>query len=62
MGESRRSQKMQNRGNEAKEYLKTKDITLFNAAIFVRFACSLCASDPKLRNEPHISRKRGQDL
>jgi len=53
---------MQNRGNEAKEYLKTKDITLFNAAIFVRFACSLCASDPKLRNEPHISRKRGQDL
>jgi hypothetical protein len=34
---------MKNSGNEAKEYLKTKDITFFNAASFVRFARQLTA-------------------
>jgi hypothetical protein len=42
-GESRLLRKMKNSGNEAKEYLKTKDITFFNAANFVRFARQLTA-------------------
>jgi hypothetical protein len=29
---------MKNSGNEAKEYLKTKDITFFDAADYARFA------------------------
>jgi hypothetical protein len=38
-GESREIEKMKNSGNEAKEYLKTKDITFLMAANCVRFAC-----------------------
>jgi hypothetical protein len=34
-------QKMENRGNEAKNLLKTKEVTLFNDAQFARFARSL---------------------
>ena len=30
-------QKMKNSGNEAKKYLKTKEVTLFNVAEYVRF-------------------------
>jgi hypothetical protein len=37
-GESPLCQNMQNRGNEAKKYLKTKEITILNAADFARFA------------------------
>jgi hypothetical protein len=33
----RTARKRENRGNEAKEYLKTKDITFFNAANYARF-------------------------
>jgi hypothetical protein len=40
-GESREVEKMKNRGNEAKEYLKTKDITFFNDANYARFARKL---------------------
>ncbi len=32
---------MQKGGNEAKEYLKTKDITFLNAAHYAPFACNL---------------------
>jgi len=35
------SRKMKNSGNEAKEYLKTKDITFFNDAKYARFARKL---------------------
>jgi hypothetical protein len=38
MGKCRELQKMKNSGNEAKKYLKTKDITLLNAANYARFA------------------------
>jgi hypothetical protein len=38
-GESRKIEKMKNSGNEAKEYLKTKDITFLNAANYAHFAC-----------------------
>jgi hypothetical protein len=34
-GESREIEKMKNSGNEAKEYLKTKDITFLNAIIYL---------------------------
>jgi hypothetical protein len=38
--EVRRSgRKYKNRGNEAKEYLKTKDITFLSSANDARFAC-----------------------
>ena len=36
-------QKMENSGNEAKEYLKTKDFTFFNAVNCARFAHQLTA-------------------
>jgi len=40
-GESGELQKMKNSGNEAKEWLKTKDITFFDAANYACFACKL---------------------
>ena len=36
---TREIQKMKNSGNEPKNYLKTKDITFFDAAKCTRFAC-----------------------
>jgi hypothetical protein len=41
MGDCRKLQKMKNSGNEAKKYLKTKDITFLSAANHARFACNL---------------------
>ncbi len=41
MGECRGLQEMKNSANEAKEYLKTKDITFLSRANYVRFACNL---------------------
>ena len=38
-GESREIEKMKNSGNEAKKYLKTKDITFLNGANYAHFAC-----------------------
>ena len=40
-GESREIEKMKNGGNEAKEYLKTKDITFLMAANHAHFVCKL---------------------
>jgi hypothetical protein len=37
-GQGRESQKMKNRGNEAKKWLKTKDITFLADAVYARFA------------------------
>ena len=37
-GDSRESEKMKNRGNEAKKWLKTKDMTFFNGANYAHFA------------------------
>jgi hypothetical protein len=37
-GDAESPQKLQNSGNEAKKYLKRKDITFFNAANYVHFA------------------------
>jgi len=39
--EGRAIQKMKNGGNEAKKYLKTKNITFLTGANFARFVCKL---------------------
>jgi hypothetical protein len=39
--EGREIEKMKNSGNEAKEYLKTKDITFLMAANHAHFVCKL---------------------
>jgi len=39
MGECRELQKMKNSGNEAKKYLKTKNVTFLNVANYARLAC-----------------------
>jgi hypothetical protein len=39
-GENRDSEKMKNRGNEAKNWLRAKNITFFKGANHVRFARS----------------------
>jgi hypothetical protein len=36
-------QKIENSGNEAKKYLKTKEVAVLDAANIVRFACKLRA-------------------
>jgi hypothetical protein len=41
MGECRKLQKMKNSGNEAKKYLKTKEVTVLNAANLACFARKL---------------------
>jgi len=46
--------KNENRGNEAVEYLKTKDMTLLKAANSAPFACKLIAIEP--RKEEKIRR------
>jgi hypothetical protein len=42
-GIQRTARKYENRGNEAKEYLKTKDITFSNAANYARFVRKFAA-------------------
>ena len=42
-GIQRTARKYENGGNEAKEYLKTKDITFFNAADYARFVREFAA-------------------
>ncbi len=39
-GIQRTAREYENGGNEAKEYLKTKDITFLSAANYARFACN----------------------
>jgi len=46
-GEGRALQKMKNRGNEAKKWLKKKDITFLNVAICACFACKLAPIAPQ---------------
>jgi hypothetical protein len=46
MGESGEPQIMKNSGNEAKKWLKTKDITFLNAANYARFARKLTPITP----------------
>jgi hypothetical protein len=41
MGECRELQKMKNSANEAKKYLKTKNMTFLNGADYARFARKL---------------------
>jgi hypothetical protein len=41
MGECRKLQKMKNSGNEAKKYLKTKEVSISNVAYSARFARKL---------------------
>jgi len=38
---ARALQKMKKSGNEAKNWLKAKDITFLTGAIYVRFACEI---------------------
>jgi len=49
---------MKNSGNEAKEYLKTKDIAFLNAANYARFARKLAQIEPKKEQKQRILRKR----
>jgi len=53
-GKSRMLRKMKNRGNEAKGYLKTKDITFLNAANWARFARKLAPFLLQKEQKHHI--------
>ena len=43
----RTARKYENRGNEAKKSLKTKDLTIFDAANSAHFTRNLCANEPQ---------------
>jgi hypothetical protein len=60
--ERRAQQKMENSGNEAKKYLKTKEVAILNAANYARFALKLTAIGPKRSKKQHVLRKRTQGL
>jgi len=50
-------QKMENSGNEAKKYLKTKDIAFLNVASFAHFARNFAPFGPQKEQEtPHFWR------
>jgi hypothetical protein len=49
---------MRNSGNEAKKYLKTKDITFLNAAILAHFAHRLAPIAPQKEQKRRILQKR----
>jgi hypothetical protein len=51
-GITRRARKYKNSGNEAKNYLKTKDITFLQCANYVRFARKLRPIRPLKKQEP----------
>jgi len=63
----RRGRKYKNRGNEAKKYLKTKDITFLNGANYERFACKSARITRQLglvivgfgANEPKLQSRNG---
>jgi hypothetical protein len=58
----RTARKYENRGNEAKNCLKTKEITFFNAAHSAHFAHNLSAIEPqKARTTPDFA-KTGSGL
>jgi len=53
------ARKYKNRGNEAKKYLKKKDITFLNDAKYARFACKFAAICPQKEQEsPHFARTK----
>jgi hypothetical protein len=55
----RTARKYENRGNEAKKCLKTKDITFFNAANSAHFARTLSAIEPpKDQTTPDFAKTR----
>jgi len=56
--ESRVMQTMKNSGNEAKKWLKTKDITFLNAANFALFACKSTPIKASKERKRHILSKR----
>ncbi len=47
-------QKMQNSGNEAKKWLKTKEVTFLNDAQFAHFACKLAPNRAQKAPRNHI--------
>ena len=54
-GTQRTAREYENRGNEAKEYLKTKDITFLKVADFARFVRKLRAISPQREQmTPHF--------
>jgi len=57
-GESRAIQIMENRGNEAKNLLKTNDITFLDAVQFALFSCKLALIDACNEQKRHTFRKR----
>ncbi len=55
----RTTRKYENRGNEAKKWLKTNDITFFNTANFAFFARNLSAIEPqKDQTTPNFAKSR----
>ena len=58
-GTQRTARNYENRGNKAKKYLKTKDITFFNAANSASLARNLSAIEPqKDRTTPDFAKTR----
>jgi hypothetical protein len=47
-------QKMENSGNEAKKWLKTKEVALFSDAQFAHFACKLAPNRAQKAPRNHI--------
>jgi len=55
-------QKMKNSGNEAKKWLKTKEVTFFNAAHFAQFASKLAPNRAQKAPKNHILRKTNRSF
>jgi hypothetical protein len=53
---------MQNSGNEAKKYLKTKDITFLHAAICAHFKREFAPTEPKKEQKQRILCGRDRDF
>ena len=58
-GIQRTTRKYENRGNEAKKYLKTKDITFFDATNFACFVRRLTTISPQREQmTPHFAKTK----
>ena len=53
---------MENSGNEAKKYLKTKDITFLDAAIYAHFKRELAPIEPEREQKRRNLGKRSHDI
>jgi len=62
MGECRELQKMENSGNEAKKWLKTNDITFFEAADYARFARKSALIADQIEQKRQDLRKTNRSL